>query len=392
MDLNGFKEINDTLGHHTGDQLLKLVGKRLQSRLREVDTVARLGGDEFAILLPTADMENAFVVAKKILTAMQEVFAIDGKHHLYVEGSIGIALYPEHGEDPQTLTQKADVAMYVAKRKKLGAVVYEASLDENSVGRLALISDLRNALKEDKLELYFQPQVDVNTHHIIGCEALLRWNHPEHGFVPPDQIIPIAEQTGLIKSLTNWVLHKALQQCKNWLDEGFDYHVSVNLSVHNLYDKEIIHQVKNCLNNFDIRPEHLILEITESAMMADPERAIEILTELDRMGTKISIDDFGTGFSSLAYLKQLPVDELKVDRSFVMDMNNDENDAVIVRSTIDLAHNLGLKVVAEGVEDNDALNLLNILGCDLAQGYYISRPLPASDFDNWRTTYQVKSA
>jgi predicted signal transduction protein with EAL and GGDEF domain len=355
-----------------------------------VDTVARLGGDEFAILLPTASEDNAMVVARKILSAMQEVYAIDGKHHLYVEGSIGIALYPEHGEDPQSLTQKADVAMYVAKRKKLGAIAYEHSLDENSVGRLALISDLRDALKQDTLELYFQPQINVESKNIIGCEALLRWNHPQHGFVPPDQIIPVAEQTGLIKPLTEWVLDKALQQCKTWIDHGHKYHVSINLSVHNLYDKAIIEQVQGRLSHYAIAPQHLILEITESAMMADPQRAIEILTELDKMGIRISIDDFGTGFSSLAYLKQLPVDELKVDRSFVMDMSKDENDAVIVRSTIDLAHNLGLQVVAEGVEDNDSLKLLEILGCDLAQGYYISRPINVIEFDAWHNMYQAK--
>jgi diguanylate cyclase (GGDEF)-like protein len=392
MDLNGFKEVNDTLGHYTGDLLLKQVAKRLQHILREMDTVARLGGDEFAVLLQTATLDSVALVARKILDGMQEVIIVEDKHHLYVEGSIGIALYPEHGNDPQTLTQKADVAMYVAKRKKLGFAVYDTSFDEHSVGRLALQSDLRNALRNNQLELYFQPQVSVAERRVIGCEALLRWQHPEHGFVPPNLIVPMAEQTGLIKPLTNWVLDKALQQCVQWHHQGIQLHVSVNLSVFNLHDKEIVEQVEHGLASYRAKPEHLILEITESAMMADPDRAIEILGELDKMGVRLSVDDFGTGFSSLAYLKQLPVDELKVDRSFVMDMNNDENDAVIVRSTIDLAHNLGLKVVAEGVEDNDALDLLDILGCDLAQGYYLSRPLPAQEFDAWLQTYQVASA
>lgn len=382
MDLDGFKDVNDTLGHPVGDALLRQVGLRLQSALREMDTVCRLGGDEFAILLVNTDEQQSAMVAKKLVSAMHQNFMVEDQA-LYVAGSIGIASYPFHGDTPQALIQRADVAMYVAKRNRGGHAIYDAKQDDHSIGRLSLLSDLRDALNNDGLELYYQPQIEISTRKIIGAEALLRWNHPEHGFVPPEQIIPMAEQTGLIQQLTAWVLTKAYQQIRAWQIQGLYLQVAVNLSVHNLQNGDIVEHVRNGLKEYELDSRLLVLEVTESAMMADPARAIEVLNELDRLNVGISVDDFGTGFSSLAYLKKLPVDELKIDRSFVMDMISDDNDAVIVRSTIDLAHNLGLKVVAEGVEDNHAFDLLEILGCDFAQGFHFSRPVPIQALDEW---------
>jgi len=391
MDLDRFKEINDTLGHHVGDQVLQQVGRRLVELLRESDTVARLGGDEFAVLLPSGDEAGAVKIANKVLDALERAFRVSN-HNLYVGGSIGIALYPEHGADVQTLIQRADVAMYVAKRKNLGYAVYSSAQDQYSVGRLALVSELRSAINSDELELHYQPKLDVKTGRVVGVEALLRWNHPVRGNIPPEQIVPIAEQTGLIKALTVWVVERAIWQNAQWRKQGLDIHVAVNLSVWNLHDPELDRQIERCLSQAGLPPERLVLEITESAMMADPHHALETTLRLDAMGVRLSIDDFGTGFSSLAYLKKFPVDELKIDKSFVIDTFVDENDAVIVRSTIDLAHNLGLEVVAEGVEEKDVLDVLYILGCDVAQGHYFSRPLGPAELAEWVRAHGARRA
>jgi diguanylate cyclase (GGDEF)-like protein len=382
MDLDRFKEVNDTLGHHVGDNLLVEVGKRLFNNLREIDTVARLGGDEFAILLPNSEAEQARGTANKILGALEEVFAID-ELNLYVKASIGIADYPEHGTDVGTLLQRADVAMYVAKRNKLGAVVYDKKDDEYSVGRLSLMSDLREAIEKDALALHFQPKFDIYTGTVIGAEALLRWDHTNYGAIPPDQIVTLAEQTGLIDSLSDWVLAKALKQCSHWHSQGLDFSIAVNLSVYNLKNAALVAHIKELLSEHDLPHDALMLEITESAMMANPMQSMETLSQLDAMGVKLAIDDFGTGFSSLAYLKQLPVDELKIDKSFVFDLINDENDEMIVRSTIELAHNMGLNVVAEGVECAETYRMLQELGCDMAQGYFLSPPLKKSHLEKW---------
>ncbi len=382
MDLDRFKDINDTLGHQVGDRLLKEMGTRLLATLREMDTVARLGGDEFAVLLPHTDVDQALLIASKTRAALGQVFSIDG-HQLYVGASIGIAVYPQHGTTGPALIQRADVAMYVAKRNKMGQSVYDPREDQHSVGRLALMTDLYDALDADALELNYQPKIHVPSGEVIGVEALLRWHHPRLGAIAPDEIIPLAEQTGLIKPLTLWVLTRAIRDCSRWLKAGLDVSVAVNLSVYNLQDTGFVSQVQDRLNHYDLDARHLTLEITESAMMANPAHAVEILTLLDGMGVRLAVDDFGTGFSSLAYLKQLPVDELKIDKSFVLQMTEDENDAVIVRSTIDLAHNLGLRVVAEGVESQDVWDLLEILGCDEAQGHFMSRPLAAAHIEQW---------
>ncbi|GAB6041017.1 putative bifunctional diguanylate cyclase/phosphodiesterase [Endothiovibrio diazotrophicus] len=382
MDLNRFKEINDTLGHEIGDQLLQQVRNRLLNTVDEAFDVVRLGGDEFAVLMPGTGRERAVAIAAEITEALAQVFTVE-MHTLFVGGGLGIALFPEHGDDNRTLIQHAEVAMYVAKRNNHHYAVYDIELDQHSIRRLALESDLHHAIGDGQLELYFQPKVNLTNGQTTGVEALIRWHHPERGFIPPDELIAVAEQTGLIKPLTAWVLETGMGQRARWQRIGIEVQVAVNLSVWNLQDPELVTQIRDGLDRHRLPAHALGLEITESAMMADPERALAALVELDAMGISLAVDDFGTGFSSLSYLKRLPVDELKIDKSFVMSMNEDENDAAIVRSTIDLAHNLGLKVVAEGVENQQIWTVLEFLGCDTAQGYYMSRPIPAADFEQW---------
>jgi diguanylate cyclase (GGDEF)-like protein len=383
MDLDRFKEVNDTLGHASGDELLKQVGTRLRESLRESDTVARLGGDEFGVLLPKVlDSAAAVAVARKLRTTLEEPFTIHGLA-LQMEASIGIALYPEHGTDVQSLLQRADVAMYVAKEHPAGCEVYSRERDAYSPDRLTLLTELRRAIDRGQLVLHYQPKVDLRTGEIHGVEALVRWKHPERGMVPPDEFIPPAQKTGVIGPLTMFVLDEALRQCRNWALQGLELCVAVNLSTRNLLDVHLPDTVGELLSRWEVAPSLLELEITESTILADPIRAMQILSRLDEMGVRLAIDDFGTGYSSLAYLKRLPVDELKIDKSFILGMEDSENDAVIVRSTIDLGRNLGLRVVAEGVETSKAWNRLASLGCDIAQGYYLSRPIPAGELTEW---------
>jgi diguanylate cyclase (GGDEF)-like protein len=383
MDLDRFKEVNDTLGHASGDELLKQVGIRLRESLRESDTVARLGGDEFGVLLPKVlDSAAAVAVARKLRTTLEEPFTIHGLA-LQMEASIGIALYPDHGTSVQSLLQRADVAMYVAKEHPAGCEVYSRERDAYSPDRLTLLTELRRAIDRGQLVLHYQPKVDLRTGEIHGVEALVRWKHPERGMVPPDEFIPPAQKTGVIGPLTMFVLDEALRQCRNWALQGLHLCVAVNLSTRNLLDVHLPDTVGELLSRWEVPPRLLELEITESTILADPVRAMQILSRLDEMGVRLAIDDFGTGYSSLAYLKRLPVDELKIDKSFILGMEDSENDAVIVRSTIDLGRNLGLQVVAEGVETSTAWNRLASLGCDIAQGYYLSRPAPAAELTEW---------
>lgn len=384
MDLDRFKEINDTFGHHYGDRLLQQFGPRLQSVLRESDTIARLGGDEFAILLPDTEERGAMQVAEKILRALDQPFSVEG-HSLDVGASIGITLYPEHGVDANLLLQRADVAMYHAKRTDNGHAVYAAEQDGYSPDRLALIGELRRAIEQDQLLLYYQPKISLKTEHIDGVEALVRWQHPERGIIPPDQFIPLAEHTGLIRPLTEWVLSRSLQQCRDWLRAGLNLKVSVNLSARSLHDPHLTRRVAALLETWKVPAQSLELELTETALMADPARGVEMLLELHEMGVRIAIDDYGTGYSSLAYLKRLPLDAIKIDKSFVLNLLANEGDSFIVRSVADLGHSLGLEVVAEGVEDAQTLRLLSMMGCDLAQGYHLSRPLPAAELFSWAT-------
>lgn len=373
LDLDRFKEANDALGHHVGDQLLNEVGKRLRSELRNADMVARLGGDEFGIVLNNAEQDQAIEVCKKILKSFEQAFTIQDKQ-LYVGASLGIAVHPMHGHDAETMMKRADIAMYVAKRNHLGFAFYEATNDNYDTRYLSLAHDLREALADGALNLAYQLQYDINSNQAIGVEALLRWHHPQLGEISPVNIIPLAEQQGIINRLTSWVLYQAISQCASWRSQGIYMTMAVNLSVYDLLTNDLIDQISELLEQHQVPASYIVIEVTENAMLIDPSNAISILQKLDSMGLRIAIDDFGAGFSSLGYLKKLPVDELKIDKSFVIDMINNENDAVIVRSTIDLAHNLGLKVVAEGVECGETYELLGILRCDTAQGHYLSKP------------------
>jgi len=382
MDLDRFKEINDTVGHQAGDSLLQQVGMRLQGALRKVDTVARLGGDEFGVLLPGVDPEAAELAAGRFLKAFDPPFRI-GAIALNVQASIGIALFPQHGSDRDALMRYADVAMYLAKESGGGYALYSPERDSYSTERLALMADLHRAIDLNQLFLVYQPKLNLQTGAITGVEALARWQHPELGLIPPDRFITPAERTGFIKPLTMWGLETALNQTGIWSKRGSNVPISVNLSARTLHDDSFPDRVQEMLEGQGIAPEQLELEITESVIMVDPARALEILTRISSMGVALSIDDFGTGYSSLSYLKKLPVNAVKIDKSFVINMTNDQNDAQIVRSTIDLAHNLGLKVIAEGVETREVWDQLLALGCDEAQGYYMSRPLAAPAITKW---------
>jgi diguanylate cyclase (GGDEF)-like protein/PAS domain S-box-containing protein len=383
IDLDRFKEVNDTLGHHHGDLLLQQVAERLLGTLRDSDTVARLGGDEFAVLLPQIDgIQAATVVAEKLSAAIERPFTVDGLS-LDVDFSIGVAVYPDHANDADELLQRADVAMYAAKAAHSGHTVYDPTLDQHSPRRLSLLGQLRHALAAGELVVHYQPKADVRSARILGVEALVRWQHPEHGLLGPGEFIPLAETTGVIRLLTSYVLDAALRQCRAWLDAGRELSVAVNLSARCLLDLTLPDQIARLLEDTAVAPEYLVLEITESAIVTDPTRALGILNRLHALGVQLAIDDFGTGYSSMAYLKSLPVDELKVDRSFVMHLRESQSDAVIVRSTVDLGHNLGLRVVAEGVEDEATWQELATLGCDTVQGYYLARPMPAAELIPW---------
>src|SRR3954447_21055294 len=377
MDLDHFKEINDTLGHHMGDLLLQEVSSRLRVALRGSDTVARLGGDEFGVLLPSVSRpEDATKVAQTLLAALREPFVLDGMR-LEIDASVGLALHPTHGHDNETLQQRADIAMYSAKQSGRGYALFEPELDRHSPRRLALAGGLRSAISEGQIRLYYQPKADLRTGRIMGAEALARWDHPEFGIVGPSEFVPIAEQTGLITPLTSFVLDAAIRQVRTWKDSGLELSAAVNLSARSFLDTQLAVEIPRLLARWGVEAELLELEITESMLMTEPTGAEAPLPRLSETGLTLSVDDFGTGYSSLANLKRLPVDVIKIDKSFVMEMAVDASDAAIVRSTIDLAHNLGLRVVAEGVESEDAWRHLEALGCDWAQGYYLSRPLPA---------------
>jgi diguanylate cyclase (GGDEF)-like protein/PAS domain S-box-containing protein len=385
MDLDRFKEINDTLGHHIGDLVLQQVALRLQTTLRGSDTVSRFGGDEFCLLLPVAGEDYAVVVVNSIAKALQPPLMVEG-HTLHIEASIGVALFPDHGKDATTLLKLADIAMYAAKRGDTGYAIYEASQDRHSAHRLAMRTELRRAIDEDELVLHYQPKLDMDSGRVCGVEALVRWQHPDHGLILPEGFIPFAEQSGLINHVTTWVLDAVIHQHHLWQQREIRLPVAINLSGRNLQDLAFPAEVERRLANWNIAPNWLAFEITESAIIADPIRALKILTQLNEMGVRLSIDDFGIGYSSLAYLKRLPVDELKIDKSFVIEMNQNESNAVIVRSTIDLGHNLGLRVVAEGVETTEIRQTLERMGCDVLQGIHISPPLTSEALVEWLAT------
>jgi diguanylate cyclase (GGDEF)-like protein len=391
-DLDRFKEINDTLGHQNGDLLLNEVARRLRTALDPEVTVARFSGDEFALLLPRIDsVDEAAATAEQVLGILEESFAL-ADVEVNVNASIGIAVHPLHGSNANKLIQRADVAMYVAKDAHSGYEVYSTDRDGYSPARLALASELRAAIDNEDLVVHYQPKVDIRSRRVTGVEALVRWIHPERGFMPPDEFIPLAEHTGLIQPLTKLVLRSALRQCRMWQKDGLELDVSVNLSVRSLLDLHLPESVADLLLEYSVDPTRLVLEITESSIMADPIRAADVVDRLSALGIGLAIDDFGTGYSSLSYLKRLPVSEIKIDKSFVMAMTSQDNDAVIVRSTVDLGRNLGLRVVAEGVETLEMWNELKALGCDIAQGYLLSRPLPADDLSVWAKEWQATEA
>jgi diguanylate cyclase (GGDEF)-like protein len=382
MDLDHFKEINDTLGHRTGDRLLQQIGPRLLSVLGPGDSVARLGGDEFAVLLAGADGARSRAVCRAILTVLEPPMKVDDLR-LRVGISIGVAQYPEHGEDASLLMQHADIAMYDAKRRHQGYAFFTPADEGRAPSRLGLSAELGEAITDNQLTLVYQPLVDVKTGRVYCAETLVRWRHPRHGLIMPEQFIPAAEQSGAIRPLTLWVIDQALAQIKRWSAIGLDLGISINLSARSLQDRGLPSQVQRLVDRHQADPRRVILEITESALLSDPLTARRVMRRLSQTGFRLSIDDFGTGYSSLTYLKQLPVDEIKIDKSFVSHMDQDDSDAAIVRATIDLAHSLGLKVVAEGVESQGVWNLLEALGCDIAQGYLIRRPLTPQALVEW---------
>ena len=391
MDLDGFKEVNDTLGHHAGDLLLRDVAGRLERALEGTGVVARLGGDEFAVLLPGVGGELAAkTVAHEVLTVLRQQTTVEGVR-VDIGASIGIALCPAHGREAHGLLRRADIAMYAAKDMHSPIQIYSAERDFHSPQRLALVGELRSTLEHGELRVVYQPKADLRTGRVVGVEALARWHHPERGFVPPDEFVPVAERSGLIQPLTRHVLRTALTQCRAWRLGGDSLSVSVNLSARSLLP-DLPADVARVLGETGVAANALTLEITESSIMADPTHTGHVLEELSAMGVSVAIDDFGTGYSSLTYLKRLPVDEIKIDKSFVLGMSRDEDDAAIVRSTVDLGRNLGLRVVAEGIEEAETWSALRTLGCDMAQGYFLSPPLTAAELDAWLPTHREGGA
>ncbi len=393
INIKDFRDINDTLGHENGDRFLVEVASRLRHAIWESDTLARLTGDEFAVLLPRlARRDDIDLVVGKILDALKPVVTITGIP-LEVRPAIGVALYPDHGVDASMLYQHADVALNASKTKHQTYTIYDSAIDVYDPQRLSLMAELRLAIATDQLQLHYQPRIDLRNRSLVGVEALVRWQHPKRGLIPPDEFIPAAEKTGLIDGLTLWVLHTAMSQGKHWEAQGLMLEMAVNISARSLHDTFLVTSVKELLKQAAFAPERLILEVTESAIMLDPVNAMCELEAVHKLGVQLAIDDFGIGYSSLAYLRQLPVRHLKIDKSFIIDMRDPKNGA-IVRGTVELGHSLGLNVVAEGVEDKAAYTSLKLLGCDQAQGYYISRALPVSTFNDWlsKSRWKTKTA
>ncbi len=382
MDLNNFKEVNDTLGHYYGDRLLQSIVPVLKKSVREVDMVARLGGDEFAVILPNANLDDAKLVATRVINAVEQPFTVD-QHVLNIGISIGIAQHPDDGADCDSLLQKADVAMYIAKQNSLGFSVYDLNRDKNSLTRLIVLGKLRNAIANNQLTLYYQPIINLQTGNLHALEVLTRWHDEELGHIPPDEFIPIAEQSGLIKQLSAWVLEASIAQFMQWQKLNLNFSLSVNLSARDVQDETMINDLRIILSKHKMHPNQLNIEITESSMMLESNQPHHLITELNQLGVSLSIDDFGTGFSSLAYLKKLSTQSIKIDKSFVIDMLDDQSDEVIVRSILDIAHNLGQVVVAEGIESKECLDRLRDLNCHYGQGYFICKPLPAEQIFIW---------
>jgi diguanylate cyclase (GGDEF)-like protein len=384
LDLDGFKEINDTLGHASGDALLRQIGARLRGALRDRDEIARLGGDEFAVLVDVPRTKTGEVgeIGRRIRDTLTTPFEVAGLS-LQVRASVGVAVFPEHGTTADELLRLADIAMYQAKQNRTGLSVYHSSVDPRGGQALQLSSELEHALAAGELVVHYQPKADVESGVVTGVEALVRWQHPERGLLAPDAFVPIAERNGLIRGLTLHVIRTALSQQASWLAEGIDVPLAVNLSIANLLDAELPRDIAMLLDDLHVRPGKLKLEITESYLVTDPTLMHNNIEELCSHGVGLALDDFGTGYSSLTHLRRLPIDEIKIDRSFIQDLDIDSDDAAIVQSTIDLAHSLNLIVVAEGVETEVTWNRLRDFGCDQAQGYYLARPMPGPLLTGW---------
>ena len=390
IDLDHFKEVNDTLGHAVGDELLCEIGQRLVPLLAAPDLVARLGGDEFGVFIAAADADAACERVDALLAHIRAPFEI-GDLEFDIDASIGIAMANEAHLDAADLLRRADVAMYTAKGDRSGWALYSSDLDQHSAERLALAGRLRRAIADHELMLYYQPKVDLATNQPVGFEALIRWEHPDRGLIPPDEFIPIAERTDLIRPLTSFVFSTAIAQAAAWHRAGHDLHVSVNLSPRNLGEDDLVGSIARLLRQHDLPPAALVVELTETTVMANPTRSAEVMRRLQQLGVKVSIDDFGTGHSSLAYLTTLPNDELKIDKSFIQAIATDPNAKTVVRAIIDLARSLHLNVVAEGIETDDDANVLRALGCAAGQGYLYSKPIPPHHIDAWLTTHQGRT-
>jgi diguanylate cyclase (GGDEF)-like protein len=383
MDLDHFKEINDTLGHHFGDHLLVEIGPRLSTVLREHDLMARLGGDEFGVLLPDLpDDAVAIHIAERLLEEFASPVTVEGLA-LDVAGSIGIAIFPTQSHDAESLLRRADVAMYAAKETGGGYEVYLPEMDEHSPDRLTLVSQVRPAIEHGELVVYYQPKVRLTDGRVAGAEALIRWEHPERGLIMPDEFVPLVEKTVVLRAFTSFVVETVLQRWSAWAMQGVRLPIAVNLSPRSLLDRQLPEMIRELLSRYAVPPEFLKLELTESFLMADSGRSNAVLDDLSAVGVGLSIDDFGTGFSSLSHLKKIPIDEIKIDRSFVMGMHTNANDFMIVRATVELGRNLGLRVVAEGVEDQAVFDRLADFGCDEAQGFYVARPMELDEFSRW---------
>jgi diguanylate cyclase (GGDEF)-like protein len=391
FEIENYKDIYETLGSNRSNMILKQISTRLQGVSVEGDSVARIDSNIFGILINNfIDLTECEQLARYIQTAMEQPFIVE-RLQVAVHSNIGIVYFPGHGEDVDTLIQRAGVALHIAQSSNTGYAFYESAFDKHSPRRLTLMSELRQAIDRNELDLFYQAKVSIGTGEIYGAEALVRWNHPVHGFISPDEFVPMAERTRMIKPLTHWVIRRAFRNCADWHKSGLPLTISVNLSAKDLHDPELPDLIAGSAASAGIKPEWIILEITEGSVMNQPENALEIIQRLHQMGYKFSMDDFGTGYSSLAYLKKMPLMELKIDKSFVMDILTSENDAGIVKATINLAHNLGLQVTAEGVENKEILYRLEEYGCDIAQGYHFNKPMSVNDFIDWMATEKRKS-
>jgi diguanylate cyclase (GGDEF)-like protein len=380
IGFNRFREINDGMGYAFGDKLLAAFAQRLREEFWSRDTVANFGGDQFSLLLPIKEQAHWNDVVKKVRDILSVPFTIQDINIL-VDVSMGISLYPDDGKDSLTLIKCAEIAMHNAKKMGLFYECYSIENDPNNIDRLEMISELNDAVKRDEFELYYQPKIDIKEHALIGAEALIRWDNPKRGFVRPDIFIELAEQGRIIKDITNWVIEEALRQCSVWHKNDFMCRISINISACLLIGDDIVLAVDKAIKKHDVDPDYLILEITETAIVMHPKRALETMNKLKSLGVHLSIDDFGTGYTSISLIKNLPVSEIKVDKSFVLNMDTNIEDATLVKLIVDLAHTLKHKVVAEGIENAEVLSMLNEMGCDIAQGFYLGKPMPAKEFD-----------